>query len=46
MKELTKEEDYKINMRALKRLLETYIGSLLIGLFGLVEIILFSNGGN
>jgi len=46
MKKLTKEQNYKINMMTLKILLVPFIGSLLIVLFGLVEIILFSNGGN
>jgi hypothetical protein len=46
MKKLTKEQNYKINMMALKMLLVPFIGSLLIIIFGVVEIMIFNNGGN
>jgi len=46
MKKLTKEQNYKINMMTLKILLVPFIGSLLIIIFGVVEIMLFTNGGN
>ena len=46
MKKLTKEQNYKINVTTLKILLIPFIGSLLIIAFGVVEILLYTNGGN
>lgn len=46
MKKLTKEQNYKINTTTLKILLIPFIGSLLIIAFGVVEILLYTNGGN
>jgi len=46
MKKLTKEQNHKINVTTLKILLVPFIGSLLIIAFGVVEILLYTKGGN
>ena len=45
MSKLSKKQNYKFNLTVLKILLVPLIGSLLIIIFGIVEIGLYINGG-